>query len=619
MKEAWVESGRIQGNQELAQKYGVSPMAMRLIRSRAGKGEKEIQEYLQGTIEGLADPFLMKGMQEAVQLILKKVKDGAAFRIIGDYDIDGVNATHILVTGLRRIGAQADTVIPERLKDGYGLNENLIRDAKAAGIDTIVTCDNGIAAAEEIAFARREGMTVIVTDHHDIPYREAEGGVRTSVLPPADVILNPKQEGCAYPFKKLCGAAVAWRLVDALYRTKGIPEEETLALAEFAAVATVGDIMDLQGENRILVKYGLKRLENTENPGYRALITVNGLAGKKLTAYHIGFVIGQGENRILVKYGLKRLENTENPGYRALITVNGLAGKKLTAYHIGFVIGPCINASGRLDTAKRALRLLEAGSQREAEELAGDLKALNDSRKELTVKGTEEAVKMIEETELKKDRVLIVYLPDCHESLAGIIAGRIRERYFKPCFVLTDAEEGVKGSGRSIPGYHMFEEMTKVGRLFTKFGGHPMAAGLSLPAENVEIFRREINENCRLTEEDLQPKVYYDAVLPVCYAGEQIIRELELLEPFGKGNEKPLFAAGGLTVKSARLIGKNQNVMKLALEDREGNRTEAIRFGEVKEELDYIETKEQVSILYYPEVNEYQGRRNIQLVLEGIR
>ena len=572
MKEAWVESGRIQGNQELAQKYGVSPMAMRLIRSRAGEGEKEIQEYLQGTIEGLADPFLMKGMQEAVQLILKKVKDGAAFRIIGDYDIDGVNATHILVTGLRRIGAQADTVIPERLKDGYGLNENLIRDAKAAGIDTIVTCDNGIAAAEEIAFARREGMTVIVTDHHDIPYRETDGGVRTSVLPPADVILNPKQEGCAYPFKKLCGAAVAWRLVDALYRTKGIPEEETLALAEFAAVATVGDIMDLQGENRILVKYGLKRLENTENPGYRALITVN-----------------------------------------------GLAGKKLTAYHIGFVIGPCINASGRLDTAKRALRLLEAGSQREAEELAGDLKALNDSRKELTVKGTEEAVKMIEETELKKDRVLIVYLPDCHESLAGIIAGRIRERYFKPCFVLTDAEEGVKGSGRSIPGYHMFEEMTKVGRLFTKFGGHPMAAGLSLPAENVEIFRREINENCRLTEEDLQPKVYYDAVLPVCYAGEQIIRELELLEPFGKGNEKPLFAAGGLTVKSARLIGKNQNVMKLALEDREGNRTEAIRFGEVKEELDYIETKEQVSILYYPEVNEYQGRRNIQLVLEGIR
>lgn len=572
MKEAWVESGRIQGNQELAQKYGVSPMAMRLIRSRAGEGEKEIQEYLQGTIEGLADPFLMKGMQEAVQLILKKVKDGAAFRIIGDYDIDGVNATHILVTGLRRIGAQADTVIPERLKDGYGLNESLIRDAKAAGIDTIVTCDNGIAAAEEIAFARREGMTVIVTDHHDIPYREAEGGARTSVLPPADVILNPKQEGCAYPFKKLCGAAVAWRLVDALYRTKGIPEEETLALAEFAAVATVGDIMDLQGENRILVKYGLKRLENTENPGYRALLAVN-----------------------------------------------GLAGKKLTAYHIGFVIGPCINASGRLDTAKRALRLLEAESQREAEELAGDLKALNDSRKELTVKGTEEAVKMIEETELKKDRVLIVYLPDCHESLAGIIAGRIRERYFKPCFVLTDAEEGVKGSGRSIPGYHMFEEMTKVGRLFTKFGGHPMAAGLSLPAENVEIFRREINENCRLTEEDLQPKVYYDAVLPVCYAGEQIIRELELLEPFGKGNEKPLFAAGGLTVKSARLIGKNQNVMKLALEDREGNRTEAIRFGEVKEELDYIETKEQVSILYYPEVNEYQGRRNIQLVLEGIR
>lgn len=372
----------------------------------------------------------MKGMTEAVELLRQKIRVGATIRIIGDYDIDGVNATHILVTGLRRVGAQVDTVIPDRLKDGYGINEHLIEQAKEAGIDTIVTCDNGIAAAKEIAYAKELGMTVIVTDHHEIPYREEENGTRTTILPPADVIVNPKQADCPYPYKKLCGAAVAWRLVEVLYQEAGVPREEFLDLAQFAAVATIGDIMDLTGENRILVKYGLKQLSDTTNPGYRALLAVN-----------------------------------------------GLEGKKLTAYHIGFVIGPCINASGRLDTAKRALELLGASSKTEAEKLAGDLKALNDSRKDLTAKGTTEAIRLIEETDLGQDKVLVVYLPDCHESLAGIIAGRIRERYFRPCFVLTDGEEGVKGSGRSIPGYHMFEEMTKVAELFTKFGGHPMGGG----------------------------------------------------------------------------------------------------------------------------------------------
>lgn len=463
-------------------------------------------------------------------------------------------------------------MIPDRLKDGYGVNEHLIQDAKDAGVDTIVTCDNGIAAAKEIAFAKELGMTVIVTDHHDIPYREEEDGSRTVILPPADVIINPKQEDCPYPFKKLCGAAVAWRLAEALYIEAGISREEFLDLAEFAAVATVGDIMDLTGENRILVKYGLRRLEQTKNPGYRALIAVN-----------------------------------------------GLEGKRLTAYHIGFVIGPCINASGRLDTAKRALRLLGAESKAEAEELAGDLKALNDSRKDLTVKGTREAIELIEETDLKQDRVLVVYLPDCHESLAGIIAGRIRERYYKPCFVLTDAEDGVKGSGRSIPGYHMFDEMTKVRELFTKYGGHPMAAGLSLKPENVEPFRQAVNENCRLTEEELTPCLNYDAVLPLCYAGEQIIRELELLEPFGKANEKPLFAAANLKVRSARIIGKNQNVLKAVLEGPDGTRLDTISFGDVQENLAYIEGKKDVCILYYPEINEYQGRRSVQLVVESWR
>lgn len=571
MKEQWMEAPRIEGNEEFSRQFQISPLTVRLIRSRAGESEEAVRGYLYDTLDSLADPMQMKGMKEASLLLRRKAEEGAALRIIGDYDIDGVNATHILLTALKRIGARVDTVIPDRLKDGYGLNEHLIQQAYEDGVDTIVTCDNGIAAVSEIAFAKSLGMTVLVTDHHEIPYKE-EGGSRSFILPPADVIVNPKQPDCAYPFKKLCGAAVAWRLTEVLYREAGISQEEVLDLAEFAAVATVGDIMDLIGENRILVQYGLKRLRQTKNPGYRALLAVN-----------------------------------------------GLEGKTLTAYHIGFVIGPCINASARLDTAKRALRLLEAESRQEAEELAGDLKALNDSRKSLTVKGTEEAIRFIEESELKKDRVLVVYLPDCHESLAGIIAGRLRERYFKPCFVLTDGEEGVKGSGRSIPGYHMFEEMSKVRELFTRFGGHPMASGLSLPPEQVEVFRRRINEVCTLTEEELIPKLFYDAVLPISYAGEQLLGELTLLEPFGKGNEKPVFAAGNLRVKSARIIGKNANVLKLTLESPEGIRMEAVSFGDVQENLEYIESRERISILYYPEWNEYQGRKSVQLVVQSFR
>ncbi len=561
----------MEGNREMARELGVSPLAVRMVRNRAGMSEGEVREFLFGGMEELSDPFLMKGMREAVALLRGKRDEGAAVRIIGDYDIDGVNATHVLLTGLTRIGAKVDTVIPDRMKDGYGVNENLIRKAAKEGIDTIVTCDNGIAAAEEIGLAKELGMTVVVTDHHEVPFRE-ENGERVWILPPADVIVNPKQADCGYPFKMLCGAAVAWRLVEALYAEEGISRKEVFELAEFAAVATVGDIMELRGENRILVRYGLKRLEQTKNLGYRALIGAN-----------------------------------------------GLEGKRLTAYHIGFVIGPCINASGRLDTAKRALNLLGAKSRGEAEKLAGDLKALNDSRKALTVKGTEEARRQIEETELKGDRVLVVYLPECHESLAGIIAGRIRELYYRPCFILTDGEEGVKGSGRSIEGYHMFEEMTKVGELFTKFGGHPMAAGLSMKKENVEELRRRLNENCVLTEEDLVPRKYYDAVLPIQYVGEPLIRELEILEPFGKGNEKPFFAAGNLIVRSARILGKNRNVLKVILEDDDGKRMEAVSFGDVVGDLEYIEGKERVSVLYYPEMNEYMGKRTVQLVVEAYR
>lgn len=572
LEERWQEAPRQEGNAELARELGISPMTVRLIRSRGVDDAEGIRKYLHGSLSDLHDPRLMKGVKEAAALLKEKIEAGAAIRVIGDYDIDGVNATYVLLSGLRRCGAKVDTVIPDRLKDGYGLNENLIRAAFADGIDTIVTCDNGIAAVAEIALGRELGLTIIVTDHHEVPYEEAEDGSRRFVLPPAHAIVNPKQADCPYPFKKLCGAAVAYKLIQALYGEMHIPEEEVQELLEFVAVATVGDIMELSGENRIFVKYGLQQLERTKNSGYRALITVN-----------------------------------------------GLWERKLTPYHVGFVLGPCINASGRLDTARRALNLLSAKSRAEAESLAGDLKALNDSRKELTVKGTQAAVELIEHSGLKDDRVLVVYLPDCHESLAGIIAGRLREKYNRPCFVLTNGEEGVKGSGRSIAAYSMYEEMTKVKELFTKYGGHPMAAGLSMETEKVEELRRRMNENCTLTPEDLVPFREFDGILHLQYAGEQLIRELEFLEPYGKGNERPLFVETRVQVTGARILGKAKNVLKLQLRTGAGAWAEGIYFGDAEKMLEALEQKEEFSILYYPEVNEYMGKRNVQIVIMAVR
>lgn len=572
MRARWIEEPRIEGNQELAAKFQVSPLMVRLIRSRTGGGEEEVREFLHGDLSELAKPDRMKGVTEAVALLRKKANEGAHIRIIGDYDIDGVNATHILLTAFGRIGAKADTVIPDRIRDGYGINANLVREAKEAGVDVIVTCDNGIAAVQEIALAKSLGMAVIVTDHHDVPYQEEMGGNRTEVLPPADVIVNPKQSGCPYPYKKLCGAAVAWRLVEALYEAHGIPKEEFLDLAEFAAVATIGDSVELTGENRILVRYGLKRLEQTSNPGYQALLAVN-----------------------------------------------ELTGKRLNDYHIGFVIGPCINASGRLDTARRALDLLGEPDRAKAERLAGDLKALNESRKELTAQGTEEAIRKVEDMDLEQNKVLVVYLPDCHESLSGIIAGRIREKYERPCFVLTDGEEGVKGSGRSIPAYHMFDEMTRVREYFTRYGGHPMAAGLSMEKEHVEEFREAINRTCRLTPEDLTPVIRYDAILPIAYVGEQLLRELERMEPFGNGNPRPLFAAGNLRVKRAEAVGQRNRVLRLELWEAEGVSMEGIYFGDAREMMEYVNSRERISILYYPERNEYRGQSRIQLKIRDIR
>ncbi|HAX51451.1 MAG TPA: single-stranded-DNA-specific exonuclease RecJ, partial [Lachnospiraceae bacterium] len=488
-------------------------------------------------------------------------------RVIGDYDIDGVNATYVLQEGISKLGGNVDTDIPDRMRDGYGLNRALIDRALEDGIDTIITCDNGIAAADEIDYGRQQGLTVIVTDHHEVPYLEAGGG-KEYIMPRADAVVDPHRPDCEYPFKELCGTAVAYKMIEALYEVMQRDVDDIDYLMENVAIATVGDVMDLTGENRIFVKQGLEMLKCTHNQGLKALI-----------------------------------ECTKIPVER------------LSAYHIGFVLGPCINASGRLDTAKRALELLMAENRRDAMMLAEDLKALNDSRKEMTEKGVEEAVRQIEKGPLKEDKVLVVYLPGCHESIAGIIAGRIKEKYYRPTFVLTRGAEGVKGSGRSTPVYNMFGEMCRCRELFTKFGGHKLAAGLSLEEENVDKFRRIINELSDLSDDDLLPRVSIDMQLPFAYVTESLVEEMELLEPFGKGNTKPLFAEKNLKVINPRIIGKNQNVLKFQVEDVNRNRMEAVYFGEVHECLKYMEQKQQMSFTFYPSVNEYMGVKNLQITV----
>ena len=555
----------------IAEKYQISPIIARLMRNRDVIGDEAIDFYLNGTVEDLYDGLLMKDMDRAVDILKEKIEEGKKIRVIGDYDIDGVNATYILQQGLAGLGADVDTDIPDRIKDGYGLNQMLIDRALEDDVDTIVTCDNGIAAMSEIAYGKENGMTIVVTDHHEVPYLE-ENGKKKYLLPPADAVVDPHRADCEYPFKGLCGAAVAYKLVEVLYRVSGKSEQEVEhlqeSLMENVAIATIGDVMDLVGENRVFVKKGLELLKTTKNEGLHALMQCTGV-------------------------------DTAN----------------LNTYHIGFVIGPCINAGGRLDTAKRALELLNASNRREAVTLAADLKELNDSRKEMTEEGVEEAVRQIESSSWKDDQVLVVYLPKCHESIAGIIAGRIKERYYRPTFVLTRGETGVKGSGRSIEAYDMFAEMSRCRELFTKFGGHKLAAGLSLEEENVEVFRKRINELADLTEDDLQMKVSIDMRLPFPYINEELIHELKILEPFGKGNGKPLFAESKLRVIQPRIFGKNRNVLKCRLEDQQGNQMEAVYFGEVEDCLQQMEKKQIMSFTYYPSINEYMGRRTIQLTI----
>ena len=568
--EKWVISAKKADFYEISRKFGVDPVIARLIRNREQITDEEIDRYLHGKLTGLHSWKLLKGMDTALDILIHKIREGKKIRIIGDYDIDGICSTYILLIGLRRAGACVDVDIPDRMKDGYGISKELIDLALAANTDTIVTCDNGISALEQIAYAKSLGMTVVVTDHHEIPYEEQEDGSVRTFVPDADAIVNPKQQDCPYPYKGICGAMVAYKVICGLYERMEIPASETEELIEFAAIATVGDVMDLQDENRIMVKEGLKRIMHTQNLGLKALIHVN-----------------------------------------------NLDDRPLTAYHIGFVIGPCMNASGRLSTAKRALNLLLCRDREEAAALAADLKALNDSRKDMTAKGVEEAAEMVENTSLHEDRVLVIYLPKCHESLAGIIAGRIRERYSKPVFVLTKAEEGVKGSVRSIETYHMFRELTKCRELLSKFGGHPMAAGLSLPEENVEPFRQMLNENCTLTEEDMAQKVLIDVPMPISYVNMPLIRQLSLLEPFGKGNTKPLFAQKNVRIENCRVFGKNRNVVKMKLFDENGCEAQGVWFGEGDAFVERIKEKPRWSVAYYPSINAYNGRESIEIIVQN--
>ena len=568
----------------IAKRFGISPVTARLIRNREVMGDEAIARYLKGGIGELYDPYLLLDSDRLTDILVQKISEQKKIRVIGDYDIDGVMSTYILYKGITRCGGSVDFQIPDRMKDGYGINDHLIEQADEAGIDTIITCDNGIAAIGEIAHAKSLGMTVLVTDHHEIPYTE-ERGERHYKRSEADAIVNPKQMECTYPYKNLCGAAVAWKVIQILYEKCDIAVEESYDFLENVAFATVGDVMDLTDENRILVREGLKRIHTTMNPGMRALI----------------------------------LQNKLEP-------------EQISSYHFGFVLGPCINASGRLETAKIALNLFLQEDVKKASEIAAELVDLNAQRKDMTAEGVELAMQQVEEGNTG-EKVLVVYLPDVHESLAGIIAGRIREACHKPTFVLTKSEDGVKGSGRSIEAYSMYEELCKCQELFTRFGGHPMASGLSLPEANVEIFREKINACCGLTEEDFIPKIKIDIPMPVDYPDIPLVNELLLLEPFGKANVKPQFADKNLGIDRAVVVGKNQNVLKLTLKTERGKSISAVYFGDVEKFREYYGRKYgenevqqaflgrtngiRMSVVYYPEINRYQGNESIQIVIKN--
>lgn len=567
-KEIWMLQTKRADFNGLAMRLGVSPVAVRIMRNRGLLDEREMRKYLYGTLDDLYDPRQMKGMETAAGIIEKKLIEGKKIRIIGDYDIDGVCSTYILLKGFHRAAGngQIDYEIPDRIRDGYGINESIIRQAAEDGIDTLVTCDNGIAALKEISIAKQLGMTVVVTDHHEVPV-DAYG----QILPPADAVVDPKQDGETYPYHEICGAVVAWKLINVIYEDLGIPEHEWMELLEFAVIATVGDVMKLQDENRLIVKYGLKKIGSTKNTGLRMLVEKNNL------------------------------------------DINNLS-----AYHIGFVIGPCLNAGGRLKSAKVALRMLLEQDPDRVSGLADELKELNDVRKDMTAKGETEAIEQVERFYMS-DKVLVVFLPECHESLAGIIAGRLREHFHKPSFVLTRGEQSAKGSGRSIEAYHMYQGLCEVSDLLVKFGGHPMAAGLSIEESDIDEFRRRLNENAKLTEDDFVPQIWIDVPMPFEYVNEKIVDELKGLEPFGQGNEKPLFAQKSLTIRNVRVLGKNRNVVKMNLVTNTGHPFDGLLFADGDRFLEEQTGQNTIDMIYYPDVNEYNGTRTLQAIIKNYK
>ncbi len=567
MNSKWMVYAKKADFKQIASEYGIDQVLARIIRNRDICGSKDIDMYLNGNLNDIHNPHSMKDADKFVDIITKKIEEHKPVRIIGDYDIDGICSIYILFCGLKAAGADVDYVVPHRINDGYGINEHLIDNAINEGIDTIVTCDNGIAAYNQVRYAKDNGITMIVTDHHDVPF-EIKDDKKVYIVPPADAVINPKQADCDYPFKLLCGAGVAYKLISLLYDRLGLDKKELEDYIEFMAIATVGDIVDLIDENRIVVKYGLKHIAHTKNTGLRALIE------------------------------------------ECQLDINNIS-----SYHIGFVIGPCLNASGRLDTARQAIELMLCKDNEKAHNMAKELIALNNERKSMTEQETQKAIELVENTGLLKDRVLVIYLKDCHESIAGIIAGRIKERYYRPTFVITNAEDGAKGSGRSIEGYNMYEEINKCKNVLTKYGGHPMAAGLSLAISDIDIFRKMLNDNAILTGEDLIPKMWIDVPMPVSYANIRLVNQLKLLEPFGKGNEKPVFADRNLYVKTASVIGKNKNVLRCQLETEDGTYVPAVQFG-INNIDDIPRAGMRISIIYYPDINTFNGIMSLQIIIK---
>ncbi|MBR1571264.1 MAG: single-stranded-DNA-specific exonuclease RecJ [Lachnospiraceae bacterium] len=556
----------------IGEKYNIDQVVARVLINR-DVAENDMAEYLNPAPEHLHDGSQMQDMSQGVSLIKDSIDKKNKIRIIGDYDVDGIQSTYILHQGLLRLGADVDYAIPDRVEDGYGINTSMVDKAHSEGVETIITCDNGIAAMEAIELAKEYNMTVVITDHHEIPYEDTAEG-RKFILPPADAVINPHRQDCNYPFEKLCGAAVAWKFIEQLYIACGLSKDDAYVFVENAAFATVCDVMELVGENRTIVKLGLERLNNTQNLGLDTLI-------KRC-----------------------KLENTN-----------------LSAYHLGFVLGPCLNASGRLDSATVAIELLESTSPIEAARLAEKLQSLNEERKNMTEMGIRIAEQTILDEGMENDVVLVVYLPDVHESVAGIIAGRIRERFERPVFILVDAadEDGVKGSGRSLDGYSMYDKMCECRDLLDKFGGHPKAAGLSLKRENVDILRQRLNEQAGVTLKELEPKIHIDVPMPFGYISNKLIEDLNLLEPFGNGNSKPIFAQKNVRILSHKSIGKTGQYKKLVLQDQQGFKIDALYFGDADrfDEV-YAAKGGSMDVLYYPQINEFRGVASLQIVVTDI-